>query len=261
MTAVYGLDSADQRFYASSYGRFNTADPYNGSAGPGDPGSWNRYSYVQGDPANANDSSGLQADFCAAEFSAEACHGSDFMQSNGNGGIDGTPLGGRACSAAGRVDAFADSACIIYLAASAAGNDSTGTSNPPNPCDQIGTDIGNTIQGVGMPGGKSLLTRVVEQIVGQGGDVYSKHEEEIEGLRNRLKKLRKNWNDNDCGDPPGGVGEWILGTNPKLVRAAHDAYQAGRVLATSYALYRIIRLLPSLLPPLWPTLPANVAIP
>ena len=53
-----GLDYADQRFYASSYGRFNTADPYQASAGAGDPGSWNRYSYVVGDPVNRVDPTG-----------------------------------------------------------------------------------------------------------------------------------------------------------------------------------------------------------
>ncbi len=55
---VIGLDYADQRFYASTYGRFNTPDPYQGSAGPGDPGSWNRYSYVGGDPVNRLDLAG-----------------------------------------------------------------------------------------------------------------------------------------------------------------------------------------------------------
>ena len=54
-----GLTTADQRYYASSYGRFNTADPYQASAGPSDPGSWNRYAYVEGDPVNANDPRGL----------------------------------------------------------------------------------------------------------------------------------------------------------------------------------------------------------
>jgi RHS repeat-associated protein len=49
----------DQRFYASSYGRFNTADPYRASAGASDPGSWNRYAYVQGDPVNMHDPRGL----------------------------------------------------------------------------------------------------------------------------------------------------------------------------------------------------------
>jgi RHS repeat-associated protein len=57
-----GLDYADQRFYASSYGRFNTPDPYGASAGPSDPSSWNRYSYTSGDPVNRSDPEGLEDD-------------------------------------------------------------------------------------------------------------------------------------------------------------------------------------------------------
>jgi len=61
-----GLDYADQRYYASTYGRFNTPDPYvaggasSGSVNnPSDPGSWNRYAYTRGDPINRNDSRGM----------------------------------------------------------------------------------------------------------------------------------------------------------------------------------------------------------
>jgi RHS repeat-associated protein len=54
-----GLDYADQRYYASGYGRFNTPDPYRASAGLGDPGSWNRFAYVGGDPVNRFDPFGL----------------------------------------------------------------------------------------------------------------------------------------------------------------------------------------------------------
>jgi RHS repeat-associated protein len=57
--SLTGLDYADQRFYASSYGRFNTVDPMNNSAGLNEPGSWNRYSYVAGDPINRSDPRGL----------------------------------------------------------------------------------------------------------------------------------------------------------------------------------------------------------
>ena len=59
-STIVGLDYADQRFYASSYGRFNTPDPYGGSAGPSDPGSWNRYTYAGGDPINKGDPTGLE---------------------------------------------------------------------------------------------------------------------------------------------------------------------------------------------------------
>ncbi|MGJ5820989.1 RHS repeat-associated core domain-containing protein, partial [Paludibaculum fermentans] len=55
-----GLDYAQNRYYASSWGRFTTADPYRASGGPEDPGSWNRYSYVGNDPTNFGDPSGLQ---------------------------------------------------------------------------------------------------------------------------------------------------------------------------------------------------------
>ena len=53
-----GLDYAEQRYYASAGGRFLTPDPYTASGGPVDPGSWNRYAYVQGDPLNFMDPQG-----------------------------------------------------------------------------------------------------------------------------------------------------------------------------------------------------------
>ena len=57
-----GLDYADQRYYASAYGRFDSPDPYksgNGAGTPADPLSWNKYAYVEGDPINFKDPSGL----------------------------------------------------------------------------------------------------------------------------------------------------------------------------------------------------------
>ncbi len=60
--AETGLDYADQRYHNPGTGRFLTADPYKNSAGPTDPGSWNRYTYTGGDPANRNDPNGL--DWC-----------------------------------------------------------------------------------------------------------------------------------------------------------------------------------------------------
>ena len=54
-----GLDYADQRYYGSGVGRFLTSDPYQASGGASQPGSWNRYAYVEADPVNYNDASGL----------------------------------------------------------------------------------------------------------------------------------------------------------------------------------------------------------
>ena len=54
-----GLDYAINRYYASGMGRFLSADPYQASGGPADPQSWNRYAYVQNDPANFIDPKGM----------------------------------------------------------------------------------------------------------------------------------------------------------------------------------------------------------
>jgi RHS repeat-associated protein len=54
-----GLDYANQRYYRSIHGGFLTPDPYRASGGPADPGSWNRYAYVGGDPVNFYDPAGL----------------------------------------------------------------------------------------------------------------------------------------------------------------------------------------------------------
>ena len=59
-------DYADQRYYASTYGRFNTVD--SGRAHPKDPVSWNRYSYVGGDPVNRRDPKGV--DWTLYDFSS-----------------------------------------------------------------------------------------------------------------------------------------------------------------------------------------------
>jgi RHS repeat-associated protein len=61
-----GLHYAVNRYYESSLGRFVTPDPYMASGGVGEPGSWNRYAYVEGDPVNFYDPSGLDA--CAVQY-------------------------------------------------------------------------------------------------------------------------------------------------------------------------------------------------
>jgi RHS repeat-associated protein len=54
-----GLDYAQNRYHKPGEGRFMSPDPYLASGGPGDPGSWNRYAYVGGNPVNGNDPLGL----------------------------------------------------------------------------------------------------------------------------------------------------------------------------------------------------------
>ncbi len=89
-----GMDYADQRMYASVYGRFLTPDRSRKSVNPGIPGSWNRYSYVLGDPVNKNDPSGRYA--CDADDGDDYSCGDDSFDGNGAGN-DGSG-GGGACS-------------------------------------------------------------------------------------------------------------------------------------------------------------------
>ncbi|MEZ5404445.1 MAG: RHS repeat-associated core domain-containing protein [Bryobacteraceae bacterium] len=55
-----GLDYADQRYFNVNHGRFMSPDT--GLPVAGEPGSWNRYSYVNGDPTNFLDPRGLLAE-------------------------------------------------------------------------------------------------------------------------------------------------------------------------------------------------------
>jgi RHS repeat-associated protein len=79
-----GLDYADQRYYASSYGRFNTPDSLASSAMADDPVSWNRYAYVGGDPVNRNDRRGQFWTICSGISDPESGATCD----DGDGGLD-----------------------------------------------------------------------------------------------------------------------------------------------------------------------------
>jgi len=81
-------DEAGARNYHAWWSRFAQPDPYDGSYNPTDPQSFNRYAYVQNDPVNFVDPSGLQmnAEFCGAEHSFSACGGA--------GGFWGGSFGG-----------------------------------------------------------------------------------------------------------------------------------------------------------------------
>jgi RHS repeat-associated protein len=57
-----GLDYAQNRYHAPGQGRFLSVDRMQASAGPADPGTWNRYAYAGGDPVNRVDPSGQ--DYC-----------------------------------------------------------------------------------------------------------------------------------------------------------------------------------------------------
>jgi len=54
-----GQDYADQRYYSGNSGSFWSPDPSMDNVDYSNPITWNAYAYVNGDPVNANDPSGL----------------------------------------------------------------------------------------------------------------------------------------------------------------------------------------------------------
>ena len=87
-----GLATIDQRYYASSYGRFNTADPLASSADPNTPGSWNRYNYTLGDPVNSIDPTGTNGVIICGLGADDGCGsglgGWDVPGANGYAGLN-----------------------------------------------------------------------------------------------------------------------------------------------------------------------------
>jgi RHS repeat-associated protein len=85
-----GLDYADQRWHVAGSGRFLTSDPYQASGGAGDPGSWNRFGYVGGDPSNYIDGSGLLRSNCSdVKLCLPAGDGSESASPGGGGSASG----------------------------------------------------------------------------------------------------------------------------------------------------------------------------
>jgi RHS repeat-associated protein len=85
--ATYQPDSsgflyADQRYYNSGWGRYLTADPSDANVNLSISGSFNRFAYVNGDPANGSDPHGT------SDCPGDSC-GNDGNGSNNGGDGDG----------------------------------------------------------------------------------------------------------------------------------------------------------------------------
>ncbi len=78
-----GMDHAVNRFYQN--GRFLTPDPYTASGGAAVPQSFNRYGYVENDPVNSTDPTGLLKENCGSSWATDPSL---------SGPCDGTSAGG-----------------------------------------------------------------------------------------------------------------------------------------------------------------------
>jgi RHS repeat-associated protein len=90
---VVGLDYAQNRYYSSILGRFLSADPSKSNA-LADPGQWNKYAYVGGDPVNFNDPTGMLCFYADQTDDSGNLIG---VPCEGGGGVGGD-LGSGVCS-------------------------------------------------------------------------------------------------------------------------------------------------------------------
>jgi RHS repeat-associated protein len=79
-----GSDEAMHRRYNRWWSRFEQSDPFDGSYNLTDPQSFNRYAYVQNDPVNFTDPTGLFPNVCPPEMSGPECMGTGFWGGGGN---------------------------------------------------------------------------------------------------------------------------------------------------------------------------------
>jgi len=79
------------------------------------------------------------------------------------------------------------------------------------------------------------------------------HEDKIQELKDELADKEKQYKDGGCDDDNNN-GASKCTTGCAVVATA-------ATVGAGYIAYRCARMIPSLFPPLWPTIPANVAIP
>ncbi len=154
---------------------------------------------------------------------------------------------------------------------------------PTDPCEAIRKKIDELInrdkRGAGGGGTHGLKHRFPEQINGRNGPgtpSWNTHEQTIKNQQRGLEKQLKKYEKNGCGDPPPGAWEWATRPVPKPSEwrnpapvsppvVSREQLETGAKVAgglgLAYLAYRAIRMIPSLFPPLWPTIPANVAVP
>lgn len=95
---------------------------------------------------------------------------------------------------------------------------------------------------------------------------YTTHVDEIVHQQNNLKRELEKYDKNGCGSPPPGAWSISLRRVPTPsdygIKVDKDLLMKGAAAGAGlYVLYRVIRFIPSLLPPAWPTIPANLVIP
>jgi hypothetical protein len=115
----------------------------------------------------------------------------------------------------------------------------------------------------GRSGTKGLVQRFRDYL---GDDAT--HGPQLQDQQRSLRTYLDEYDNKDCGDPPSGAAELATRAlqNPASTSiddtgSAKAVAVTGGVLGLGYVAYRVVRFLPSLAPPLWWTIPENLAIP
>jgi len=132
-------------------------------------------------------------------------------------------------------------------------------------CPELGSKIEELIdtEKRGRCGPKGLIQRFRDY---RGDDLT--HGPQYTGQQSALRAYLDEYIDKGCGPPPPGALEWVGKPLPefKAEEISSDDVIKSVAVGTgvsllAYGAYRTIRFLPSLVPLLWPTIPANLAIP
>jgi RHS repeat-associated protein len=245
-----GLDDFGARYFSSSMGRWMTPDwsarpvtvPY---AVFGDPQSLNLYLYVRNDPVSNADADGHVAGGCWMFVSCIVGDVEEKDSANKNGANN---------------QGNANSSAQNQNTTPAPTNPDGSPAKPPNP-PPPGKD-GNPNEWMRVPGTGNRPDKWVPRDPvsspkgGQPGaswDEKEGHWDVDDGNRNRTRWLPNGTQVDHYNNP--------IKTSMRLPTTKQVIIGIG-ALGTGYLIYRGVRMLPSLLiPPLWPTIPLNAAIP
>jgi RHS repeat-associated protein len=250
------LDYAMARFYANRTGRFMSTDPGHVGATLNDPQSWNAYTYGLNDPINNVDLTG-EGPLCT------------FLGIGCPEGERRAPPPEGPCIMIGE---FRSAACPNVPG----GNDKDKfvapgprvmlpPIPPTNRCQALLSEILSLVQELegrywdvvnnklDLPMTRSVPPHPSGSVLGHQQQFQNKQTQ----LRDRLNKFQTE----GCGGPPPVAWQWATRLTPSPAPRAAPVKNLMIGVGAGYAAYRILRMIPSLYPPLWPTIGPNLAIP
>jgi hypothetical protein len=160
------------------------------------------------------------------------------------------------------------------------GTTSLSCTEPPDPCDELLQQILEFMQNIQKRYwdlkndiGNLPLTKPAQPDPRYGDRSIEGEQHQYNGRQQGLRNRLNDFSTEGCGDPPRDAWDWatrpVPEADPKPVatppvdakRVAEAAAGTGAAVGAGYVIYRIIRMIPSLFPPLWPTIPENAVIP